>query len=256
MGWKKHKKAWIGGLLLVVVLLAAFWFGGNNPDSRGWSVEKNPTQQEATTQQEETQKEENLNTESDQAAEETKQEEKGDSQKETADQETSSGDAQAGKPAQKPSQPEKPSQPSQPSKPSEPVVTPTCKISISCATILNNMDQCDPAKQSLVPSSGWILRETTVPITPGESVMDVLQRVCREKGIHLEYTNTPVYHSSYVEGIANLYEFDVGELSGWMYRVNGVFPNYGCSQYSLKDGDVICWMYTCSQGADIGGSNF
>jgi hypothetical protein len=64
---------------------------------------------------------------------------------------------------------------------------------------------------------------------------------------------TPIYRAAYVEAIQNLYEFDCGELSGWMYRVNGVFPNYGCSRYTLKAGDVVEWLYTCDLGRDIGG---
>ena len=72
----------------------------------------------------------------------------------------------------------------------------------------------------------------------------------------MEYMDTPGYGSAYIEGIHNLYEFDVGELSGWMYSVNGRFPNYGCSQSILQDGDVVCWVYTCDYGADVGGNNF
>ena len=37
-----------------------------------------------------------------------------------------------------------------------------------------------------------------------------------------------------------------------MYRVNGEFPNKGCSDYELNDGDVIEWAYTCDLGRDIG----
>ena len=37
-----------------------------------------------------------------------------------------------------------------------------------------------------------------------------------------------------------------------MYKVNGWFPNYGCSSYYLKDGDVIEWVYTCDLGKDVG----
>ena len=55
-----------------------------------------------------------------------------------------------------------------------------------------------------------------------------------------------MYNSYYVEGIGNLYEFDCGSESGWMYKVNGWFPNYGCSSYTLSDGDVIVWCYTCN----------
>jgi hypothetical protein len=129
----------------------------------------------------------------------------------------------------------------------------TCSFSIECSTILNNLDMLDPDKLEMVPSGGVILRKTTVTFYEGESVFDVLQRVCKEKGIHMEAEWTPIYNSAYVEGIHNLYEFDVGELSGWMYKVNEWFPNYGCSRYGLKDGDVICWVYTCDLGQDIGG---
>ena len=69
----------------------------------------------------------------------------------------------------------------------------------------------------------------------------------------MEFSETPLYGSTYIEGIGNLYEFDCGALSGWMYRVNGTFPNYGCSSYILSDGDVVEWVYTCDLGKDVGG---
>ena len=129
----------------------------------------------------------------------------------------------------------------------------TCTISISCATVLDNMDLCDPEKLDLIPEDGWVLQPVTVTFYEGESVFNVLQRVCKQQKIHMEFVNTPVYNSAYIEGINNLYEFDVGELSGWKYSVNDWFPNYGCSRYQLRDGDVICWVYTCDLGADVGG---
>ena len=129
----------------------------------------------------------------------------------------------------------------------------TCTFSIECSTILNNLDQLEPGKLEMLPSSGVILPKTTVTFYEGESVFDVLQRVCREQSIHLESSWTPMYNSAYIEGIHNLYEFDCGALSGWMYRVNGWYPNYGCSRYELKDGDTVEWRYTCDLGNDIGG---
>jgi hypothetical protein len=127
-----------------------------------------------------------------------------------------------------------------------------CTFSIECSTILNNLDLLDPEKLEMVPSGGIILAKTTVTFYEGESVFDVLQRLCKEKGIHMESSWTPIYNSAYIEGIHNLYEFDCGELSGWMYRVNGWYPNYGCSRYQLKDGDVVEWRYTCDLGNDVG----
>ena len=129
----------------------------------------------------------------------------------------------------------------------------TCTLSISCATILDNMDLCDPEKRELVPEDGWILKPMTVTFYEGESVFNVLQRTCKQQKIHMEFVNTPAYNSAYIEGIHNLYEFDVGAYSGWMYKVNDWFPNYGCSRYALKDGDVIEWVYTCDLGSDVGG---
>lgn len=131
----------------------------------------------------------------------------------------------------------------------------TCTISISCATILDNMDNLDEEKMNIVPADGWILKPTTVTFNDGESVFDVLLRVCREQKIHMEFSDTPMYNSAYIEGIANVYEFDCGSLSGWMYKVNEWFPNYGCSRYVLKDGDIIGWVYTCDLGTDVGDSS-
>lgn len=129
----------------------------------------------------------------------------------------------------------------------------TCTFSIECSTILNNLSDLDPEKLEMVPSDGVILKATTVTFYEGESVFDVLQRVCQENGIHMEASWTPIYNSAYVEGIHNLYEFDCGNESGWMYRVNGWYPNYGCSRYQLAQGDVVEWRYTCKGlGKDVG----
>ncbi len=128
----------------------------------------------------------------------------------------------------------------------------TCTFSIECSTILNNLKDLDPDKRELVPVGGVILAPTKVTFYEGESVFDVLQRVCKEKGIHMESSWTPIYNSAYIEGIHNLYEFDCGELSGWMYRVNGWYPNYGCSRYQLVDGEKVEFRYTCDLGKDVG----
>ena len=132
-------------------------------------------------------------------------------------------------------------------------LTETCTISISCATILDNMDQLPEEKTDLVPADGWLLETVEVSFAKGESVFDVLQRVTRDNKIHMEYSDTPMYNSAYIEGIGNLYEFDCGSGSGWQYSVNGWFPNYGCSGYELQNGDVIEWVYTCDLGKDVGG---
>lgn len=128
----------------------------------------------------------------------------------------------------------------------------TCYLTVSCATVLNHMDWLAPGKESVVPSDGVIFARTEVTFYDGESVFDVLKREMRNARIHLEYSSNPAFNSAYIEGINNLYEFDCGGRSGWMFSVNGWYPNYGCSRYAVEEGDEIEWNFTCDLGADLG----
>ena len=145
--------------------------------------------------------------------------------------------------------------------PKQPIEQPQKKRSVTIAihvdTLLKNWDLLDPSLQSekYVPPNGVILKTTTYELlSEQDTVWDVLQRATKEHQIQIEYqgANENIYNSVYVEGINHLYEFSAGPLSGWMYKVNGVYPNYGCSQYILKDGDVIEWHYTVDLGRDLG----
>lgn len=129
----------------------------------------------------------------------------------------------------------------------------TVTFSISARSILSNWSKLVKEKRSFVPGDGWILPPTQVPLKAGDSVYDLLVRITKEKGIQMESQWTPMYDAYYVSGIHQLYEFDCGNLSGWMYQVNGWSPNYGCSKYKdLHPGDEISWEYTCDLGHDIG----
>lgn len=128
-----------------------------------------------------------------------------------------------------------------------------CTLSVRCDSILEHIDWLEKEKVELVPEDGVIFAKKEVVFYEGESVFNILLREMKKNKIHMEFVNTPIYNSSYIEGIHNLYEFDCGELSGWMYKVNGWFPNYGCSRYQLKEGDIVEWVYTCNLGVDVGG---
>lgn len=130
-------------------------------------------------------------------------------------------------------------------------IAPMCTISIRCDTALSS-PYLPEENRALLPENGVIMTEREVVFSAGESAFDVLLRETRKDKIHFEHVSTPMYDSVYIEGIANLYELDCGELSGWMYRVNGVFPSFGISKYTLSDGDRIELLYTCDLGADIG----
>lgn len=123
--------------------------------------------------------------------------------------------------------------------------TSTCTLEIECKTVLENMDKLNKDKAEVIPEDGVILSEEEFGFSDGESVYDVLRRVCTEKKIHLDASVTPGFNTAYVKGINNLYEFDCGEASGWTYSVNGKSPSFGCSDYTLTQGDKIVFHYIC-----------
>lgn len=221
MKWNEHKWKVLLPLLAAGILVFAYWYGGNAPGAQGWSVSAPP-----------------------------------------------SAAAVPSSWATPPAVSSPPPSPSptpvmaaamvspNPAPTAEPVPSPAvedaplvCTLSISCAVLLDGGDAPDGVA---LPEDGWLLAPTQVVFEEGESAFDVLRRACRDEGVHLEFSTTPLYQSAYIEGIGNLYEFDCGELSGWMYQVNSAFPRLGCSSYGLQDGDVVCWQYTRDLGKDIG----
>ena len=87
---------------------------------------------------------------------------------------------------------------------------------------------------------GTVFEPTMLKLYEGETVMDILLRVCETQNIRIE-TN-----GDYVEGIAGLYEFDYGNESGWMYAVDGERAGVSAADYVPKDGDTIAWQYVTS----------
>ena len=132
----------------------------------------------------------------------------------------------------------------------------TVTLSIECKTVLENLSVLDPALKAgdFVPEDGVILPCTRYVLRPGDTVYDILSRAVRYNKIQMEYQGADKnsFSGVYIKGINYLYEFSCGPLSGWMYTVNGIFPQYGCSKYELEDGDVIEWVYTCDLGRDVG----
>jgi hypothetical protein len=119
-------------------------------------------------------------------------------------------------------------------------------ISIRCDTVAG--------REAGIPEDGIILDKTEVPFQEGDTVFDVLLRIAKQYEIVLDYEGSDVNSlgTVYIKGINQLYEYDFGDLSGWMYRVNGDFPGKGCADYAVSDKDVIEWVYTCDLGKDVG----
>ncbi len=117
--------------------------------------------------------------------------------------------------------------------------TQTCKVTmqIICDTI---------GREPILEKCVW-----EIPV--GTTVFELLVDVAKEEDIPIEYRGeySPGDYM-YIEGIGDLYEFDYGDLSGWMYQVNGAFPRQGCAEYRLQEGDEVTWAYTLNVGIDLG----
>ncbi|MBO5487809.1 MAG: DUF4430 domain-containing protein [Eubacterium sp.] len=113
---------------------------------------------------------------------------------------------------------------------------------IDCLRILNKKDLWKKGIEEIIPENG-IFYQGTLSFTEGQSVYDLLRKICSENKIALDSQYTPLYGTYYIKGIGNLYEFDCGEESGWKYSVNGKLPGVGCSSYPIKAGDKIQFFY-------------
>ena len=102
-------------------------------------------------------------------------------------------------------------------------------------------------EKSYIPEDGIILARAEVIIDKGQTAYEQLVSAVKTNSIHIEITG-----GSYVAGIGNIYDLDFGDLSGWMYRVNGEFASVNCNEYVLKEGDLVEWLYTRNIGKDIG----
>lgn len=127
----------------------------------------------------------------------------------------------------------------------------TVFISVTCDTVNDNYDLLDNSLKDTkyIPRDGVILTKTPITVKNGDTVLDLTRKATSDNGIQLEFSQS--LNDAYVQGINYLYEFSCGDLSGWMYSVNGSFANVGCNDYILQDGDYVAWQYTCDLGKDL-----
>ncbi|MCA1030568.1 DUF4430 domain-containing protein [Bacillus timonensis] len=103
--------------------------------------------------------------------------------------------------------------------------------------------------QILIVGKGTILNTTSVEVKNGDTVLSVLQAVTKKNGIPISVVGSGT--SAYIEGIANLFEFDYGPKSGWVFKVNGTKSNVGAGSVKVKSGDSIEWIYSEDLGRDV-----
>ena len=78
---------------------------------------------------------------------------------------------------------------------------------------------------------------TDVDVPEGSTVYDALVAT----GADVNATDSD--YGMYVQGINGLATGDYGDMSGWMFEVNGEMAEVGCSELEVADGDAIVWTY-------------
>ncbi len=114
----------------------------------------------------------------------------------------------------------------------------TTTLSIRC--------DCVAGEKNHIPEDGIIIDFASIILKEGSSAYDQIIQAAKDYKIHTDI------QAGYVRGIGNIYEFDFGDLSGWMFRINGDFAGVSCSDYILKDNDYIEWIYSLELGKDLG----
>ncbi len=123
----------------------------------------------------------------------------------------------------------------------------TVTMEIRCDTIAGR------SESEHIPVDGVILPPTAFDFEAGETVFDILTEAAQTYGIQVENKGSAgsAHGMVYISGINYIYEYDFGDLSGWVYHVNGITPSRSCGEYELSDGDRIEWLYTCEIGHDL-----
>ena len=91
------------------------------------------------------------------------------------------------------------------------------------------------------PSSGFYLASISGLDLTGNRIADGIWERVKDSYSRETDTDSP------------LGEFCYGSGSGWMYSVNGVYKNYGFSDYFPTDGDTVRVQFTVLLGEDLGG---
>lgn len=126
-------------------------------------------------------------------------------------------------------------------------------IGMKVLLIKENYEKLPKALQNpkYVPNNGVIANQIKVKFEEGDMAWDAILQVRNKFGVNIAYKNNPMY-GIYIEGINHVYEKNAGEMSGWMYAVNGKKAPVGVSNYALKPNDTIQLQYSLNQGTDLG----
>jgi len=114
----------------------------------------------------------------------------------------------------------------------------------------NEPDDESAVAFKIIGKGGEIILEVWVEYQENLSVAELSEKICRAKEI--PFVTSGIGAMRYVKGINNLFEFDEGPESGWIYAVNGKIMGMSSGSYIIQAGDNLIWRYTLDLGKDAG----
>jgi len=95
---------------------------------------------------------------------------------------------------------------------------------------------------SIVGPNEASLSATKIKINDGDTIFSVLNHAKNDKIIIMDSTGSG--STAYIQGINNVYEFDYGPKSGWMFKLNNESITKSVGVIKVKAGDHIEGYYT------------
>lgn len=127
----------------------------------------------------------------------------------------------------------------------------SCTVSVRCDEILPLKGEGASAIAELYPE-GVVFSADEAVFYDGESLMTLMLREMKDAKVSFVQEKSVAMNTSYVKGIGGISSGDFGAMSGWLYYVNGEQPSVGCSDYKLKEGDKIEWVYSADMSKSFG----
>lgn len=104
-------------------------------------------------------------------------------------------------------------------------------------------------------SGYWMNRKAVTINGQGATVYHAFIKALEGSGIKQSGAEQGYVRSMSRNGVT-LSEFDNGENSGWLYKVNDQLPNTGLTAFGIADGDSIVWYYTVDWTSDPSAGSF
>ena len=100
-------------------------------------------------------------------------------------------------------------------------------------------------------TEAWILPTVVRDLPEGTTAFDVFKQVLAANGYTYDAKGSYVQAVTAPDG-TKVAELSKGQYSGWMYRVNGEFPDTYMGAYELEDGDGIEVFFTADYTKETG----